>query len=520
MMGSVVDWEPPPSPSYRFGIFEVDAAGAELRRRGARIRIQEKPLQALLLLLERAGEVVTREEFRHRLWPADTFVDFDVNLNAAIKRLREALGDTAGVPRYIETIPRRGYRFLLPVERGDTAAAPVPVAARSRSRWRLASAGISLAIIAGVALGALSVLRKKAESGATKPLIAVLPFRNLTGDNGQGFLADGLTDELIAQLGRMPPGRLGVTPRAALQNVRHDLGATGRRFGLSYVIEGSVRRSRDVLRFTAQLVQVRGHSLIWSEIYDRSAYDVVAAQREVARRVAQALALELLPGDPAALARATTLDTDAYEAYVRGLSFLKRQMADSLEPALECFQGAIRLDPAYAVAYDGLASTYLGLADFRAWPREAALNLADAAIAKALEMDRSVPYSYALRAAVLRRLDPKSPLIDATYQYALTRNPGFASLHNDYAVYLASVDRWQQAIEQMNHAVDLDSQSPRAHAYLAWLLYRTGRATESRAHADRALELDPRCDLALKVLASLRYLHLLVLPRPLQGMCF
>src|SRR5262245_36923645 len=334
-----------------FGSFEVDLGSRELRRQGLKISLQDQPFRLLLLLLERAGEVVTREELRDKLWPADTFVDFDHSLNTAVRKLREALGDSAETPRYVETLARRGYRFVAQVwEPGPPAGADV---APPPTTTRLPSSARRVAVIAAVlafaALIALWIGRPKARTPPGRRLtLAVLPFDNLSGDANQEYLSDGLTEEMITQLGRLDPDRLKVTARSSTWKYKRgdrDIERLRRELGVDYVLEGSLRRAGDRVRVTAQLVQAVDQTDVWAQTYERDLSDVLVLQSEVARAVAHAIALTLTPDAQARLASARSMRPESYEDYLRGRYFWNRRTEAALKQALGYFQRAVAADP-------------------------------------------------------------------------------------------------------------------------------------------------------------------------------
>jgi TolB-like protein/DNA-binding winged helix-turn-helix (wHTH) protein len=488
---------------FRFGVFEVDVKSGELSKQGRRIKLQEKPFQTLVLLLERAGDLVTREELRERLWPADTFVQFDDNLNTTIKRVREALGDSATSSRFVETVPRRGYRFLGPVEVLESPVEiPAPARSKMPARW-LAFGAIAAVVVCVAAWLLLTRQHVSAKApAATKIRLAVLPFLNLSGDANQDYISDGMTEELIAQLGRMAPTRLGVIARTSVTRYKKTttpIGEIGRQLDVEYVLEGSVRRAGERINATAQLIQVRDGTHLWSETYERPFADLFGVQRDVARRIAQSLAIQLLPAQETALARASTATTAAYEAFLNGMFELHRGTRQSFEAALGHFSEAVRLDPNYAMAYNGVASTNLELADYHFIPEADGVSRADEAVKRALALDGSIPTSHILQAEVLRRSSRDDRAIEAAYRRALELNPSHAQGHRDYADWLIHVRRGDQAIAEMNEAVKLDPFSASQNTYLAWLLFLDRRNGESLNKVKRALAIDPEYPFALYV---------------------
>ena len=395
----------------RFGVFEVDLQTGELRKSGSKIRLQEQPFQVLSLLLERRGETVTRNELRGRLWTADTFVDFDHGLNKAINKIRETLGDSATSPRFIETVARRGYRFIADVavvevsadlpealpgditadERAGTepfpAAAPLP---RSRPIWSLT------ATLAGLALTGLSllfliwVLAFRGRSSPQIRSLAVLPLESLSGDPSQEYFADGMTDELIATLGQI--SALHVISRTSVMSykrARKPLPEIARELNVDAVVEGTVMRSGGEVRITAQLIDARADKHLWSETYQGDLRDTLTLQNKVARAIANQVQVNVIVQEQATLKSSQALDPEAFEAYLKGRYFWNKRTAEGLKLARDYFDRAIARDPKYAKAYSGLADTYALMGDWQyavMSPAEA-YPLAKAAAIKALSLD-------------------------------------------------------------------------------------------------------------------------------------
>ncbi len=368
--------------AYRFGLFEVDGRLGELRKQGRNIKLRGRPFDILLLLLAKRGDLISRDELRQQLWPADTFVDFDHGLNSAMNRLREALGDSAENPRFIETLPKRGYRFIAPIETVERDQAPTrraPDAARSADDIPVGSRPSALpspapmlsrpsrlvlfaavgALIAAVVVAALYLRIAHGGATPTKMTLAVLPFENLSAEPDQDFFTDGFTDEMIAELGKLDPEHLGVIARTTTRlykNARKDIGQIHRELGVDYVLEGSIRRAANRIRITAQLVQVSDMTHLWAESYDRDVSDVLTIQSEVAMKIAHSLTLALHRPEPEQ-AKASTSST-AYDLYLRGRAFREQATEESTRKAIEYFQRSIAADPHYARAYAGLADAY------------------------------------------------------------------------------------------------------------------------------------------------------------------
>ncbi|HYL99313.1 MAG TPA: winged helix-turn-helix domain-containing protein [Blastocatellia bacterium] len=521
---------PQPSRLARFGVFEVNVQSGELRRRGQKVKLQDKPFQALSLLLERSGEVVTRDELRNRLWAADTFVEFDDNLNSAIKRVREALGDSGGTPRYIETLPKRGYRFIPPVEWVDDTLAEQEESITSANAALAAvngplappesaahlQAGIlnrrplwlsfvaAVLLIGGVA-GIWQWRRSRAGQGTStlashQLMLAVLPFKNLSGDPGQDFVSDGMTEEMTAQLGRLYPQGLGVIARSSVtryKDTAKDVAEIGHELGVGYILEGSVRRDSNDAFITAQLIRVSDQTHLWAETYERPLSDVFSVQRDVARRVTESLALRLLPDQILALARADTNSTSAYEAYLRGRFAFEQGTQSSFQNAIEYFSIAIRDDPNYAVAFSALARTYLSQGEFHFASSDEVQRNASDSVANGLRLDSSLPDLYVLQAKVRSLQQAPAQSVEEAYKRAIEVGPNDAEAHQEYALFLRSSDRLDEATAEIGKAIQLNPNSPWTETCGGWVLLDSGKFDQAASRLDRAVGLDPNYPAAM-----------------------
>jgi TolB-like protein/DNA-binding winged helix-turn-helix (wHTH) protein len=387
----------PPGTSprlIRFGVFELDLRSGELQKQGRKIRLEGQPVQVLICLLEAPGELVTREDLHRKLWPADTFVNFEQGLNAAVKRLRQALNDSADNPRFVETLPRRGYRFIAPVqmvaERGDAPAVPVnevainemPAAGdsppdqvgssaeasatlrqRPWTRWAI----VSLAVFGILLLGILMVwkLRPGSRSPAIRSLV-VLPLENLSGDASQDYFSDGMTDELITELGQIRELRvISRTSAMTSKGAHKSLPQIAQDLDVDAVVEGTVLRSGNRVRITAQLVLAAADKHLWAQSYEGDLRDTFALQQEVARSIAGQIRSELTPHEQAVLKNVKRVNPEAYEAYLKGRYFWNKRTADGLKRAIGHFNTAIEKDPEYPQAYAGLADSYALAGDWQ-----------------------------------------------------------------------------------------------------------------------------------------------------------
>src|SRR5215467_1365555 len=386
----------------RFGVFELDLRAGELRKHGLRVRLQEQPFQVLAMLLEHHGEVVTREELQKKLWSADTFVDFDHGLNKAINKIREALGDSAESPRFIETVARRGYRFLAEVKVDDaapsrsteTAGDPPHATGHSDFAKRVPSLRAwKISAFVLLLLGAPFAAWRLHSWNRPSPIIrslAVLPLESLSNDASQDFFADGMTDELISDLGQISELRvISRTSVMAYKHARKPLPQIARELKVDAVVEGTVLRSGDQVRITAQLIEASADKHLWSQSYEGELRDALELQNKVARAIADQIRISLNPQEQAALKAAKVVNPEAYVSYLKGRYFWNKRTGDSLKAALAYFNQAIEEDPKYARAYSGLADTYALLGDWQyavMTPKEA-LPKAKAAAIKALELD-------------------------------------------------------------------------------------------------------------------------------------
>jgi TolB-like protein/DNA-binding winged helix-turn-helix (wHTH) protein/Flp pilus assembly protein TadD len=503
-----------------FGVFELDLRAGELRKHGLRIRLQEQPFQVLVMLLEHQGVVVTREELQKRLWPADTFVDFDHGLNKAISKIREALGDSAESPRFVETVARRGYRFLAEVRAADTdpgtstepaARTPGRTEARAPSNLagepamskpvvrpvaRMVSLFVVLLVIASLA--AWKLYSWKRSSSVIRSL-AVLPLESLSNDASQDYFADGMTDELISDLGQV--GELRVISRTSVMAYKHarkPLPQIARELNVDAVVEGTVLRSGDQVRITAQLIEASSDKHLWSQSYEGELRDTLALQNQVARAIADQIRINLNTKEQAALENVRVVNPEAYESYLKGRYFWNKRTADSLRVALAYFNQAIDEDPKYAQSYSGLADTYALLGDWQyaAMTPKEALPKAKAAAIKALELDGALSEAHNSLAFCLDGFDWDFDSAGQEFRRAIELNPGYATAHHWYAWHLSLVGQNEEAIVEMKKAENLDPLSIIINADLAELLVLAHHYDESIRQSRKTIEMDPDFALA------------------------
>jgi TolB-like protein/DNA-binding winged helix-turn-helix (wHTH) protein/Flp pilus assembly protein TadD len=510
----------------RFGVFELDLRAGELRKHGLRVRLQEQPLQVLAMLLEHPGEVVTREELQKKLWPADTFVDFDHGLNKAISKIREALGDSAESPRFVETVARRGYRFLAEVKIADAAPVRSPVPATEPNPSAEAGARPDLAgkpampkpVLPRVSwkVSVFVLLLMTATLAAWKlhswkrppPVIrslAVLPLESLSNDASQDYFADGMTEELISDLGQISALRvISRTSVMAYKRARKPLPQIARELNVDAVVEGTVLRSGDQVRITAQLIEASSDKHLWSQSYEGELRDTLALQNQVARAIAEQIRINLNSQEQAALKNMRVVNPQAYESYLKGRYFWNKRTADGLKVALAYFNQAIDEDPKYAEAYSGLADTYALLGDWQyavMTPREA-LPKAKAAAIKALELDSALGEAHNSLAFCLDGFDWDFPSAGKEFRRAIELNPGYATAHHWYAWHLSLLGHYHEAIAEMKKAENLDPLSLVINADLAELLVIGHSYDESILQSRKTIEMDPNFGLAHNHLAQ------------------
>jgi len=495
-----------PPGQIRFGAFEVDLRAGELRRNGSKVKLQEQPFQVLAMLLERVGEVVPREELQKKLWPADTFVDFDHGLNKAINKIRQALGDSAESPRYVETLGRRGYRFIAPVDVVDRPPLEPPGTVAGGRRWSRSRAWkiAAFALALSVALVAAFERPSRNNPRSTIRSLAVLPLESLSSDASQEYFADGMTDELITDLGQI--GALRVISRTSVMQYKHarkPLPQIARELNVDAVVEGTVLRAGDQVRITAQLVEAPADKHLWAHSYEGELRDTLTLQGRVARAIAEQIRISLNRQEQAALGITKVVDPQAYESYLRGRYFWNKRTAAGLRTAVGYFDQAIAEDPHYAQAYSGLADTYALLGDWEyavMTPREA-LPRAKAAAARALELDDTLCEAHTSLAFCLDAFDWDFPAAEREFRRGLELNPGYATAHHWYAWHLA-LGRRAEAIPEMRRAQSLDPLSLIINADLAELLLISRLYDQSIAQSRQTIEMDAAFGLAHNQLAQ------------------
>lgn len=519
-----VSIEAPPRV-LRFGVFEVDIAANELRRRGLRIRLQEQQLNLLKVLLEHHGALVTREELRRRLWKPDTFVEFDHSLNTAMMRLREVLGDSSENPRFIETVPRKGYIFIAPVSELDaeraaplrvdssravaaTSGAPAPgpePMSQSAALRPVRQVPLLQAVLAGC-LGMLLVgvatflLMSRARNvpapQKASPIrsIVVLPMENLSGDANQDYFADGMTDELIASLARISSLRvISRTTAMEYKGEHQSLEKIAKDLKVDAVVEGTVLRSGSRVRITAELVQVSTDRHLWADTYESQIGDILALQNRVASAIVGQIQIKMTPQDQQRLASAHAVNSDAYENYLKGRYYWGKRSEEALTKAIQYYQAAIDADPQYALAYAGLADCYgiLGAAIVGTVPTSDVAQKATAAATEAVRLDPNLAETQTALATVEFNYNWDWRGAEAGLRRAIQLNPSYATAHQRYSLYLAAAGQKDESLAEMMRARELDPLSVSLNFSLGWRLYLARQYDQAISQLLNTIDMDP-----------------------------
>jgi len=521
---------------YRFGPFELKPKTRELFKHGVKLKLRPQPFRVLELLLERAGECVTRDELQAHVWPSNTFVDFEHGLNTAIKQLRGVLGDSATEPRYVETLPKLGYRILgdveagaavpasptvstgpaptdqnAPVVRAVTGAPEVVSASPDRASWALV-AGVSLAIL--LIIGGLAHFKKplaarssQNAAASNRKMLAVLPFQNLTGDESQEYFSDGLTEEMIAQIGRIHPREFGVIARTSVMHYKYTSETAdqiGRELCVQYVLEGSVRRDSEKVRINATLLKVGSETDLWSHEYDRELNNLLALQEEISREISDEIQ-ETLGGPksnlPSGNPSTSQKSYEAYDLYLRGLFFWNKRTIPALEQAISYFQQAIAKDPDYAPAYAGVANAYTLLTSYSLTPSSTYMPKARAAALRALEINERLPEAHIALALIVENYDWDWVTAEREYRRGIELNPNYATGHQWYAEFLTWRGRFDEALRQAEMARRLDPLSLIIATDRASVYYYSRQYDQSIQNFSAILEMDPNFPRAYMILS-------------------
>ena len=485
------------------GTSRIDLASYQLSVNGRRVRLERQPLELLIFLVQRKGQLVTREEIVEKLWGNDVFVDVDASINAAIRKIRSALRDAPANPKYIETVVGKGYRFTGNIELIALPSSAAVVSGRiprpaiaPRKPWSLSR----IAIVPGMlvlllATTAWVVFHWRQEHVSNAPVIrsiVVLPLTNFSGDPSQNYFADGMTDEITTDLAKVSSLKvISRTSAMRYQATSKPLREIARELQVDAIVEGSVVRAGDKVRVTAQLIDAINDRHIWAETYERDLGDVLSVQNTVALEIARQVRARLTPSDQQRLGRSTPVNPDAYDAYLRGRYAQTTQSAESLKAGLVAFQQAIALDPTFAPAYAGLADAYSLLANYWALSPGEAFPQAEAAARKALELDPSSPEAHTALAYPLHHYTWQWAAAEQEYRTAIALSPSYATAHLRYAEYLSSVGRHEESIAEMHRAMELDPLSLVYAGNLGRFLYQARRYDEAMEVLRKTLEVDP-----------------------------
>jgi len=518
-----------------FDKFTADLRLKELRRDGVPIKLRGQPFAVLAMLIERPGEVVTREELRAHLWTSETFVDFDHSLNVAVNRIREALCDSSERPLFVETVPRIGYRFIAKVNGGgltsDTAAEagaransaeaalqaePPAIVPQSLARPTTGNASpefgeraavrrrqilwyAAVMALLAVGLAAVYAVRRGSHEAASAPhekiMLAVLPFENLTGDPANEYFSDGLTEEMITQLATMQPERLGVIARTSVMGYKHgdrSVSRVGSQLGVQYILEGSLRQSSGRVRITAQLIQVKDQTHLWAEDYDRDLGDVLTLEREVSANVAREIQLELTSQQNANIRQPRPVDPEAHELFLKGCFFWNKRTIGGFKKAVEYFQAAIDKEPDYAEAYAGLADAYRF--QMNELPPEEVMPKARSAAEKALSLNPNLAEAHASLGLIIPYFDWDWESARKHFERAIELNPNYATAHQWYGeAYLTPMGRIDESLAEIRVARQLDPLSCAVGADVGKTLYFARRYDESISQLRSVLDMDSTC---------------------------
>ncbi len=486
----------PENGLVRFGVFDLDTKAGQLSKNGIRVRLSQQPLQVLSVLVEHPGEVVSRKDLYKLLWPSDIFVDFDHGLNKSIQKLRDALGDSPESPRYIETIPRTGYRFIAPVTEAQKYRLPAQADVPARipeltanlsawrdpkRKWRWLALGSCAAIVA-LAGAWLVVLRHS----AAEPIhsLAVLPLNNLSGDPAQEYFADGMSDELITMLAKDSTLRI-VSRTSVMQykGARRPLPEIARALGVDGILEGSISRTGSQVHLTLQLIRADTDAHLWAESYNRTGNDVAALPGEAAHDVATRLHSTVASTSPA-----RTVSPDAHDAYLRGWYFLGKREADK---SATYFQRAISIDPSWSQAYSGLAEAFQTEGVLGMMPQTDAVVKTEAAARRAIELDPQNGQAYSTLGLTQGVFEWNWADAEENLKRGTALSPSNSNAVFEYANYLVAMNRPEEAVWQMRRVLELDPQSFMMNRLFGEVLYLARHYDEALTHLQQAEEMEP-----------------------------
>jgi TolB-like protein/DNA-binding winged helix-turn-helix (wHTH) protein/Flp pilus assembly protein TadD len=526
----------------RSGLFEIDLSSGEVYKGGRRVPLQEQPFRVLAMLLDRPGEVVTREDLQTRLWPADTYVGFDEGINTAIRKLRLAFGDSADNPRFIETLPRRGYRFIAPVsershnvvprqaqvaegsehvgtihtvlaqppESGQIKTGPAIKLKDQGAGWWSKAIVVAVASFVLVVTGVAYFLRFHSSPTAAptkRTMLAILPFQNLSHDPSQEYFSDGLTEETITDLGQLSPEELGVIARTSAMAYKHTdktVSQIGRELGVDFILEGSVRREGGKARVSAQLIRVSDQTHMWAENYNRDLNDLLEMESELGRTIAHQVQVNLTPQRQIALSKIRSVDPEAYDLYLRGRYYWNQRTPAGMKESIGYFQQAIARDPNFALAYSGLADAYNISNIIGAYTSNESLPQARAAAEKAIQLDPSLAEAHAALGMEKSHYEFDFPGAQREFLKAIQLNPNSAYSHLFYSnCYLLPMGRTAEAIAENQKALDLDPLSLPINNFMGMSYSLAGDYEKAYQQYQRTMAMDPTFPLAHEYFSGL-----------------
>jgi TolB-like protein/DNA-binding winged helix-turn-helix (wHTH) protein/Flp pilus assembly protein TadD len=502
---------------YSFGPFVLDPVEKTLYREGQPLSLPAKAFETLLALLEKRGHVVEKAELMSRIWP-NTFVE-EATLAQNIFTLRKVLGDSPEDHQYIETVPRRGYRFVAALrfvssERASAAevisAQESPGAARTR-RAPTRTLAIVTSLLALCVSASWYVARnglgRRATPPAGKIILAVLPFQNLTGDPEQDFLSDGFTEEMITQLGRIQPERLGVIARTSAMQYKgkeEPANRIAQELRVDYILEGSLRRDGNRVRISAQLIEAKDQTHLWAGYYDRDVHDVLNLESDVAQAIAREIEIKLPPAALARLSKSRPVDPEAYQLYLKGRFYLNQRTEEGFTRSIDLFQQAIAADPNYAKAYAGLADSHILLAALGVKAPTDTIPKARAAALHAIEIDEASPEAHASMGFILSRFDWNWPEAEREFKRAIDLDPAYTTAHHWYALHLVGLGRSTEAIAEIQRAQELDPASPLLATDAGLVFYSARQYASAEKECEKALAIEPKFGLAHRTLGLIR----------------